>query len=110
MSEARRGVVVVWNWMGRSLYAWDGLLEWVGDGEEEGRTTSTLPLPVSLTCSANESSRPDAGSVRVRKAWCGRLAVLPSRAVRRILRVSVVPRVTGLLSGVEGVSLGEKLV
>jgi hypothetical protein len=57
-------------------------------------TTSTLPLPLSLMLNGNDSSSPVAGSWSVRKAWCGFLPVLPSVAVRTILRVLVDDRLT----------------
>jgi len=63
------------------------------------RTTSTLPLPLSFKLNGNDSSRPVVGSCRVRKAWCALLPVLPSVAVRTILRESEDERVRAVVSG-----------
>jgi hypothetical protein len=60
-----------------------------------------------LTLSTNDSSSPLAGSVRVRKAWCGRFAVFPSTVVRSTFSESVAPRVTVFESGDVALSLGE---
>ena len=46
-----------------------------------------------------DSSRPEASSVSVRNAWCGRLAFFPSVVVRIILRVSAALRGISLDSG-----------
>lgn len=58
------------------------------------RTTSTLPLPLSLRVNGNDSSSPVEGSWSVRNAWCGFLPVLPSVVVRTILRLSDPDRLT----------------
>ena len=73
--------------------------------EDRLHTRSTFPLPLSFTLSTNDSSKPVVGSVRVRKAWCGRLAVFPSTVVRSSFNESDAPNDTDLLSGVEGLSL-----
>lgn len=72
-------------------------------------TSETLPLPLSLTLSTNDSSSPLAGSVRVRKAWCGRFAVFPSTAVSSTFSASVAPSVTAFESGDVALSLGESV-
>lgn len=69
------------------------LAGWIAIGIPQ-RTNSILPLPLSLTLNGNDSCRPVDGSWSVRKAWCGFLPVLPSVAVRTILRVSVDERLT----------------
>ena len=68
-------------------------------------TRETLPLPLSLTLSTNDSSNPLAGSVRLRKAWCGRFAVVPSTVVRSSFNESVAPSVTVLARGLVALSL-----
>jgi hypothetical protein len=52
-----------------------------------------------------DSSRPVVGSVKVRKAWCGRFAVFPSTAVRSSFRLSPAPSDTDFANGEEGFSL-----
>lgn len=68
-------------------------------------TSSTLPLPLSLTLNAYDSSRPVFCSVRVKKAWCGRLAFLPSVVVRIIFRVSEAPSGISVDRGASALSL-----
>lgn len=105
-SEALTGEELVRNWTGRSLCVYrDGVSGWWCHEMWGKRTSSTLPLPLSLMLRANESSRPVAGSVRVRKAWCGRLGFLPSTVVRTIFKVSWAPRTTGFSSGDLGLNL-----
>jgi len=70
------------------------------------RTRETLPLPLSLTVSTKTSSSPLTGSVRARKAWCGRFAVFPSTVVRSSFNESVAPRDTVFARGVVALSLG----
>jgi hypothetical protein len=55
--------------------------------------------------STKDSSRPVVGSVRVRNAWCGRFAVLPSVVVRSSFKVSVAPNETALGNEAMGLSL-----
>jgi hypothetical protein len=100
MIEARAGWEEVRNWNGRSFWVCGKqmlaacyLFGWLHLSLSQ-LTTSTLPLPLSLMLNGNDSSRPLAGSWSVRKAWCGFLPVLPSVAVRMILRVSVDDKLT----------------
>lgn len=58
---------------------------------------STLAFPVSFTERGYVASRPDLGSLRSRNAWCGRVPLPSSVAVRIILRLSVGPNSTGAL-------------
>lgn len=69
------------------------------------RTKSTFALPLSLTLSTNDSSKPVAGSVNVRNAWCGRLAVFPSMVVRMSFSESVAPNDTDLARGAVALNL-----
>ena len=69
------------------------------------RTKETLPLPLSLTLNTKDSSSPVVGSVKVRNAWCGRFALVPSRVVRSSFNESVAPKVTLFASGVVALSL-----
>jgi len=62
-------------------------------------TIWTLPSPLSLTVSGNGASSPDSTSLSTTKAWCGRLALPLSFAVKLILTVSELPKVTGLDRG-----------
>lgn len=71
-------------------------------------TKATFALPLSFTLSTKDSSSPVVGSVRVRNAWCGRFAVLPSRVVRSSFSESVASSDTDLPKGVEGLSLVDK--
>jgi hypothetical protein len=71
------------------------------------RTRSTLAFPVSLIVKGNDSSSPEAGSVRVRNAWCGFRPFPPFVTVRSIFNVSLAPRLMALERGLDGVSLYE---
>lgn len=68
-------------------------------------TRFTLPFPLSFTLKRNDSSTPVVGSVRVRKAWCGLVAFLPSTVVSWSFSVSVAPSETDFDSGDVGLSL-----
>lgn len=68
-------------------------------------TKETLPLPLSLTVRTKDSSSPLVGSVKVRKAWCGRFAVVPSTVVRSIFSESVAPSDTVFARGLVALSL-----
>lgn len=60
---------------------------------------STTPRPVSLSSRGKGASRPDSVSLRIKKAWCGRLALSPFLAVKMTLRVSLAPRERAVLRG-----------
>lgn len=71
-----------------------------------GRQTicpEALPLP--LVVRGNGASRPESTSLNTRKAWCGRLALPLSFAVRAILMVSELPKLMGFDRGFLGLSL-----
>ena len=79
------------------------LLVLLGDRLEY--TNSTLALPLSLTLKGKEVSSPDAVSSRLRNAWCGRFAALPSCVVRMTFNVSCAPKVTALDTALDSESL-----
>lgn len=68
-------------------------------------TRLKLPFPLSLTLRRNDSSTPVVGSVRVRKAWWGRVAFFPSTVVSWSFSESVAPRDTDFESGDVALSL-----
>lgn len=68
-------------------------------------TRSTFPFPLSFTLITKDSSNPVVGSVKVRKAWCGRFAAPPSRVVRVSLNESVPLSDTDLANGLFGLKL-----
>lgn len=74
----------VGGWVGRydDDEGLDGMYvaRYVGRGTH---TISTTAFPLSLTIMGKGASRPVDGSRRTRKAWCGRLALPSSLAVRR---------------------------
>jgi len=69
------------------------------------RTIETTPLPLSFTVRGNGASRPVWVSFSSRKAWCARFGLPLSLAVRMILAVSALPRVTTFDRGFEELSL-----
>ena len=62
-------------------------------------TISTTPLPLSFRVSGNGASSPVSVSLTSRKAWCGRLPLPPSLAVKLTLSRSLNPKLTGFESG-----------
>lgn len=68
-------------------------------------TSSTFPFPLSLTDIAYDVSRLLVGSLTLRKAWCGCLALRSSLDVTRSFSVSNGPRTRAFESGLFGASL-----
>lgn len=106
-SVARRGWVEMRSWTGRSFCAFQKLLAGASGTIAGEHTSSTLPLPLSFTENVYVVSSPVSWSWSRRKAWCGRFAVLPSVAVKIILRLSVAPNATGFERGVRSESLSQ---
>jgi hypothetical protein len=69
-------------------------------------TKSSFPFPLSFTVNGNDVSNPVSMSLTRRRAWCGRFGVLPSTAVRTILRLSDAPSAIGFDKGALIESLG----
>jgi hypothetical protein len=82
-------------------------LAWSDGPKQAPLTKETFALPLSFTLNTKDSSSPLVGSVKVRKAWCGRFAVCPSSVVRSSFSESVAPRDTDLASGFVALSLQE---
>jgi hypothetical protein len=102
--DAWSGFDDVRNWMGRSLWAWLRV-SFIHCNRFYFLTKLTFPFPVPFMLRTKDSSRPVEGSVRVRNAWCGRFAVLPSVVVSCSFNVSVAPNEIALGNEAMGLSL-----